>query len=416
MRKFVKLDKLKSQIKKQYESGLLARELAELHGVGERTMYDFLAQMRRKGEIGQNSYKTKSTVLNNPRYNRVTDASVASEQELLKLLSLYKTRAKVAKSMGVSTSTISNLCKEYGIIDTEHISKQINGALKEMLTGLEPYALVKKSKNKSGDTLVIQITDVHGGKVIKNQAGEEIFNAVICQERMAKLMAQILKLLDHNITKGVTITDVVILSTGDLANGENIYATQAYEQEIAPPKQFMLLVEILMKLILALVKRKLKVQFYGIKGNHGRTGKDTDPSANWDIMIYMVLDQWVRTTGLHKQVAVRYAETDYMVIDIRGHGYLLRHKAPEQSDSPSGRVKFNEWSRQHNVDAVVFGHFHHFGLNDCDGVRVFRGGSVPGGDDLSESMAKDSDPIQLVWGVNEKRIMTFFYAVDLASE
>jgi len=148
----------------------------------------------------------------------------------------------------------------------------------------------------------------------------------------------------------------------------------------------------------------------------GNTGKDTDPNSNWDIMIYMFLDKWVRDTNRTKQVSVKYSETDYMVIHVRGHGMLLRHRAPEQADSPSGRVKFNEWARQHDVDAVVFGHFHHFGIFDCDGVFVFRGGSVPGGDDLSESMAKDSDPRQLVWGVNDKRVMTFFYAVDLASD
>jgi len=28
-------------------------------------------------------------------------------------------------------------------------------------------------------------------------------------------------------------------------------------------------------------------------------------------------------------------------------------------------------------------------------------------------MAKHSEPIQLVWGVNEVRVSTFFYAVDL---
>jgi hypothetical protein len=28
-------------------------------------------------------------------------------------------------------------------------------------------------------------------------------------------------------------------------------------------------------------------------------------------------------------------------------------------------------------------------------------------------MAKHSEPIQLVWGVNEARVSTFFYAVDL---
>jgi hypothetical protein len=36
-----------------------------------------------------------------------------------------------------------------------------------------------------------------------------------------------------------------------------------------------------------------------------------------------------------------------------------------------------------------------------------------GGDSLSESMAKHSEPVQCIWGVNEDRVSSFFYAVDL---
>ena len=222
-----------------------------------------------------------------------------------------------------------------------------------------------------------------------------------------------MKLLDNNISKGVPITDVVILSTGDQANGEEIYATQAYEQELAPPKQVMLVVDIMTKLIKSLLDRKLKVSFYGVKGNHGRTGKDTDPTANWDLMIYMIIDFWSKFVLKNPNLSIKYAETDYLTCDIRGKKYMIRHMAPEQPDTPAGRVKFNEWARMYKADGIVYGHWHHFGLFDVDGVRVFRGGSTVGGDSLSESMAKHSEPIQLIWGVNEQRVSTFFYAVDL---
>ncbi|KKK52551.1 hypothetical protein LCGC14_3103800, partial [marine sediment metagenome] len=220
---------------------------------------------------------------------------------------------------------------------------------------------------------------------------------------------------DNNIKKGVPITDVVIVATGDLANGENIYATQAYDQELAPPKQVRLVVEIIAKLILALLERDLEVEFDGVKGNHGRTGKDTDPNSNWDLMIYEMLDFWSKAMLKNDKLRINWTESDYMTVPIRGHNFLLRHIAPEQLDTVAGRVKVNEWARQHDIVAMVYGHYHHFGVFDADGVRVFRGGSVAGMDDLSERMAKDSDPIQLIWGVNEHRTMTFFYAVDLAS-
>jgi predicted phosphodiesterase len=295
-----------------------------------------------------------------------------------------------------------------------NLSALIIQSLKEELANAKSYKSDIQSKiDKKGDTLVIHLTDLHAGKIVKDETGSIIYDENIFRTRINRLCTQILKLLDHNISKGVPITDVVILSTGDLANGEDIYATQAYEQEIAPPKQCMLVVDVITKLISSLLDRKLNVRFVGVKGNHGRTGKDTDPTANWDLMIYMILDYWSRFVLKNKNLTIKYAETDYLTLDIRGHNYLIRHIAPEQTDTPAGRVKFNEWARMYKAEGIVYGHFHHFALSDCDGVRVFRGGSTVGGDSLSESMAKHSEPMQLVWGVNEARVSTFFYAVDL---
>ena len=298
--------------------------------------------------------------------------------------------------------------------DKVNLSKLIIQSLKEKLANKYPYKSDTQSKiDKKGDTLVIHLTDFHAGKIVKDESGKIIYDEIVFRTRIDRLCTQTLKLLDKNISKGVPITDVVILSTGDLANGEDIYATQAYEQEIAPPKQCMLVVDVITKLIVSLLDRKLNVRFVGVKGNHGRTGKDTDPTANWDLMIYMILDYWSRFVLKNTNLIIKYAETDYLTLNIRGHTYLIRHLAPEQTDTPAGRVKFNEWARMYNAEGIVYGHFHHFALNDCDGVRVFRGGSPVGGDSLSESMAKHSQPIQIVWGVNEARVSTFFYAVDL---
>ena len=133
-------------------------------------------------------------------------------------------------------------------------------------------------------------------------------------------------------------------------------------------------------------------------------------------MIYMILDFWSKFVLKNSNLHIKYTETEHLRFDIRGHGYLIRHIAPEQVDSPAGRVKINEWARRHDVEGIVYGHYHHVGIFDCDNIRVFRGGSTVGGDSLSDSMAKHSEPIQLVWGVNESRISTFIYLVDLADK
>lgn len=299
----------------------------------------------------------------------------------------------------------------------QNLSALIIQSLKETLSEVKPYKSATQSKvDIKGDTLVIHITDLHAGKIVKDQEGRLIYNEEIFRNRMNRLCEQTLKLLDNNISKGVPITDVVLLLTGDLANGEGIYLTQAFEQEIAPPAQVMLVIDVLTKLITSLLNRKLSVRVFGVRGNHGRTGKDTDVASNWDIMIYNILDFWSKLVLKNQKLQIKFTETEHLVFDIRGHKFMIRHICPEQVDSPAGRVKINSWAKQHDVDAIIYGHYHHAGIFDCDSIRVIRGGSTVGGDSLSDSMAKHSEPIQVVFGTNEQRVTTFIYFVDLAQK
>lgn len=351
------------------------------------------------------------------------------ESIILKMVEEGRTTEEIARELNRSYKSVMHrradltrgepkmIKKEEKTLKPKEVDSLIIQTLKNELANAEPYKASNQDRvDIKGDTLVIHLTDLHAGKIVKDQEGKLIYNEVVFRNRIDKLCEQTLKLLDNNISKGVPIRDVVIISTGDLANGEGIYATQAFEQEIAPPSQVMLVVDVLQKLITSLLKRNLPVKFYGVRGNHGRTGKDTDVASNWDLMIYMVLDFWAKFVLKNPKLQVKYTETEYMRFDIRGHGFLIRHIAPEQVDSPAGRVKINEWARRHDVEGIVYGHYHHAGIFDCDNVRVFRGGSTVGGDSLSDNMAKHSEPIQLVFGVNEARVSTFIYLVDLGEK
>jgi predicted phosphodiesterase len=298
--------------------------------------------------------------------------------------------------------------------DKINLSALIIQTLKDELINVEPYKASTQSKvDVKGDTLVLLLSDFHAGKEVKNQEGEIIYNEQIFKNRINRLCEQTLKLLDNNISKGVPIRDVVLLLCGDLCNGENIYLTQVFEQETAPPKQVMLVVEVLTKLITSLLKRNLSVKVYGVRGNHGRTAKEDNPISNWDIMIFEILDFWSKLVLKNSKLQIKFAETEHMVFDIRGHKFMMRHLAPEQVDSPAGRVKINEWARQYDVEGIIYGHYHHAAISDCDNIRVIRGGSTVGGDSLSDSMAKHSEPIQICFGVNEQRVTSFIYFVDL---
>lgn len=382
-----------------YNDNLSTMELAEHFNVGERTISRRLWVLRRDKKISTST-----------REKYVNEKLQISKQELLKLLTLCGTKAIVAKRLDTSTKIISNFCDYYKIIDNKSMSENLNKILKELIKDYKPF-VIKSNNHGAGETLVIGISDWHVGKTVKDSSGKILYDMNVFAARINKLLKAMLKLIDSHIAKHVVITDIVILCTGDMANGEGIYPTQVYDQSDAPPKQVMTAVKYMMKLILSLLKRNIPVKFYGCLGNHGMTGKNFDPISNWDIMIYMILKYTKETLKL-KNLEINYSESDYMLVNIRKWKYLLRHKAYAQDETAAGQAKYLGWQKIHDADVIVSGHVHHWSVN---GRRIVIGSTV-GQDDLSERMAKaEGEPSQLLWLSTDERSHTNIYAVDLKS-
>lgn len=288
--------------------------------------------------------------------------------------------------------------------------------LKSLLSSTKPYTLPKQSKFKKGDTLNILISDWHIGRLIKDENGTTIYNVEVAKTQIKAFIEETLTLLDNYISKGTPISNVNILSVGDILDGMGIFASQETLSELSPPFQVFEAVKLLQEFILALMERKLEVSFYGVKGNHGEirvNGKAPDPSANWDMVLYLVLDFWSREVLKGKGFTVNYSELDYLNFNNRGWIYHLRHIAPSQSETSGGKAKFLGWVKKHGCSVVAYGHFHHWGIWDRSGITVIRGGALTAGDEFAESLAEESEPIQVIWGCNEKRPVTFVYPVDL---
>ena len=340
-----------------------------------------------------------------------------SREQLLSLLATLGSKRAVGRVLLKDEKQIRRWCIEYSITDTKENSRVIIENLREEIGNLsyrkirsKPIAEVK------GETLVITLSDWHVGKEIRDEHNNIIFNESILVKRINdRLFPEILSLLDTRIKKSTKINDVVILCVGDMADGSDIFPTQIYQQYVAPPRQVMLCVELIIPFIESLVARGLPVTFYGVRGNHGKGLKLENPESNWDIMLYLILQYVVHQKKL-KDVIVNFSDLEYMNLKIRGWNYHIRHIAPEQDDTSGGRVKFLGWKDMHKYDVIVYGHYHHFGITDIYGARRIRNGCVSGWDDLSEKMAKMADPVQVIHGCASKRAMSFIYPVDLKGE
>jgi len=352
------------------------------------------------------------------------------EKELKVLIANGLSNHDIAKMYGTTYDAVQSALKRLDIqrgvikedspVTNKQVSQNVNQIIHTLQEELRKVTPCKKrvveNMTHQGDTLVVHITDWHVGRIIKDEMGQTVYDEKVFEQRINTLQQEMLGLLDRYIRKGTPIKDVAILSTGDIVDGQGIFATQETLQELSPPFQVMTAAKTIQSFILALLERNLNVYFYGVKGNHGEIrvgGKNRDPNANWDFMLYLILDYWSKAVLRNKKVSINYSELDYLNFEIQGWKYHIRHIAPCQSETSGGKAKFLGWAKKHGFNALVYGHFHHWGVWDRSGITVFRGGSIPGGDEFAETLAEQSDPTQCIWGCNPKRPLTFFYPVDL---
>lgn len=358
-------------------------------------------------------------------------------KEKIELLRAYSANAELTKTdialnMKTTVDAVDHAQRRYGIKHEtpKKVEKSYKNDFYDTYTGMlyelktymsrvEPYKTPKYSTKKKGDTLNVHITDWHVGRNIKDEHGNLIYDVNTFSKMVDIFCFELLKLLDKYISKGTPITNVNIISTGDICDGAGIFATQETVSELSPPFQVMVASEKIQKLILSFLNRKLSVNFYGVKGNHGEirvNGKNKDPNANWDLMVYLMLDFWAKKIVKSAKIKIEYSELDYLNFVNRGWNYHIRHIAPKQSETASGKAKFLGWANRHDFSVLVYGHLHHWGAWDRSKKTIIRGGALTAGDEFAETLAEESEPIQLVWGCNESRPVTFIYPIDLGQK
>lgn len=337
---------------------------------------------------------------------------VITKNILLELLTKYGSNRRVSKVINVDEKTIRNLREEYGILSGEYVDKQIISILRAHLGKGEPIK-VKRMLNSLGEALISHLSDWHLGAKVVDAKNNVIYNYDIAKLRAELLCGRCIDLFQNHISRGTEITQINLIITGDMVDGNLVYPGQAYRTEFSPPRQVILAANILRNYILSLMEFKLPIFIDAVPGNHGIPKvKEWDPTANWDLMLYMIIEDWIKQSKI-KNVFLNYVEGDYLITDIMGWKYLLRHKGPSQSETSSGAAKTGGWQKIHSCDAMAYGHFHHAGLTEWNGVRLFMSPSLKGQDEFAESIAKGSSPAQCIWGVTQKHVKTFYYEVDL---
>ena len=274
----------------------------------------------------------------------------------------------------------------------------------------------KKEKITEAEAAFLLLSDLHLGKVVKNEANEEVYNTEIAITRIKNVIDNSLKVIKR-VSQGTPIDELCIGLAGDLIDGDGIYQTQHFHIEDSPPFQMKALLKVMIGLIKTVSPLFKKVNIFGVKGNHGNMRYGGAEDANHDIAMYTQLeffiDELKSSCSALQNVNISYTRLDYINFNVKGWNVHMRHWAPAHGDTYAQQCKFEGWRNSHKSDIICYGHWHHAGMFDINkDLRVFRNGCTSGTDDLAERLSKSNEPNQWLFGVSKERKTTWSYLVD----
>lgn len=268
-------------------------------------------------------------------------------------------------------------------------------------------AKIRRKHSADKQSLVVLLSDWHLGQIVTDtEHNREVYNTDIAVERIRSIPTKVIDSLTPDQKE--KIDEVVLLLAGDMISGEGIFKHHEMFIHEHAAEQVLIAVKTAWEMIQDFRKHFDLTRIVTTKGNHGRTGGS--PEANWDNIIYQQLELLVDLDS-GDDITIKNRYGNYATVDVRGWRGHIRHWAPAQFDTAAGIAKAGSWAGMHNWDFFCYGHWHHWGCFTWNGQPLFRNGSLVGGDDYSEKLAKVDFPVQLCFGVSEEQIGTFINPV-----
>lgn len=257
----------------------------------------------------------------------------------------------------------------------------------------------------SGNTdLLVILSDLHVGQCFSSVWGE--YNSDIARKRLDQLLGEIVKIgRRHNSEK------VYVSLQGDLLSG-SIHKALAITNRENVIEQIKLAAELISSFCYELSKYFNRVLISNVSGNHSRIDKKEDAlhDERLDDLISWILKISLKhidnITVLHRNL-----DTGISDINIRGKSYIGVHG------------DYDTFTRNGVANlvlllgfvpyAVIYGHLHTPAVDECNGIKMIRGGSLSGsGDSYTVEKRLTGKASQMVCVCDEAGVQCY-YPVEL---
>lgn len=256
----------------------------------------------------------------------------------------------------------------------------------------------------SDNDILIILSDFHIGQCFKSIWGE--YNSDIAKTRLNQLLNEVIEIQKlHNSEK------CYISIQGDMISG-NIHKTIQITNRENVIDQIKIANELISSFCYELTKYFSNVFLSSVSGNHSRMDRKDDALHDErldDIITWGVELSLKHIDNFH--VLNRKLDNGIADINIRGKSYINVH-GDYDGYNKSGVSNLCMYLG-YVPYAITFGHLHTCGIDEVNGVKMIRGGSLAGsGDDYTIEKRLSGKPSQMVCVCNEKGVVCY-YPIEL---
>jgi transcriptional regulator with XRE-family HTH domain/predicted phosphodiesterase len=285
-----------------------------------------------------------------------------------------------------------------------------------------PKFSVNKNSKGTPEEMVLILSDAHVGLEFTNRetGGLGEYNPKMFLDRMDNLRRGLIEIYNLH-SKLYKIPKLHIICLGDMVQGGNLCGEWGPANICLPlDQQTVMAANAVSELILSVEPLFEEMTFTGVVGNHGRGGatKNSDKiSANWDNMVYAILEARLAE---HKNISVTRSESWWSQKKINGTEVMLVHGDHIQGNITSLKseeAKYQALATSTNgrwFNIMCIGHFHtHHEIETPKGMILVNGSFVGGDTHSLQHMRTMSRPTQTLFGVHPKHGMTWKYRLDM---
>jgi len=253
--------------------------------------------------------------------------------------------------------------------------------------------------NSDNDILII-LSDLHIGACYSSAFGE--YNSDIAKDRLNQLLNETIKIAKRHGSENCFVS-----LQGDVISG-NIHNSITVTNRENVIDQIKLASELISSFCYELSKVFSKVYMTSVDGNHSRISRKDD--ALHDERLDNLICWTVKNSLSYVDNFItlnQYIDTGISTMNIRGKTYIGVHG---DYDSYTKRDVGNLALAIGFIPyAITFGHMHTCAIDECNGIKMIRGGSLGGcGDSYTIEKRLTGKPSQMICVCNNKGVECYY--------